>query len=84
MKGAKNASLAGTLGAAIQTVANREEPSIKVTTRHYYRQIAVSLAKVAATAAATRYNGALALLRRFYERALESGHVGGNPPVCCA
>ena len=109
IQGAKNASAAGTLGAAIAAESQREDPAIKATTRHYYRQIAISLAKVAAklpvdpmglsisrltlaelralmdkyaaSAAATRYNGALALLRRTYARAMESGHVGGNLPV---
>jgi integrase len=109
MRGAKNASAAGTLGAAIQEEADREDPTIKKSTRHYYRQIATSLAKVSATlqvdplgisiakvtlaelralmdkyainAAATRYNGCLALLRRTYTRAMESGHVGGNLPL---
>jgi integrase len=109
IRGAKNASAAGTLGAAIADEAQREDPAIKEATRHYYKQIAISLAKVAATlpvdpmgiaitrvtlaelrtlmdryatkAAATRYNGALALLRRTYARAIESGHVGGNLPI---
>lgn len=109
IRGAKNASQAGTLGAAIHEEAHRDDPAIKETTRHYYRQIAISLAKTAAklpvdpmaisiarvtlaelralmdeyakTAAATRYNGALALLRRTYARAIESGHVGGNLPA---
>ena len=108
IRGAKNASRAGTLGAAIQAEADREDPSIKASTRHYYRQISISLAKLSASlpvdpmglsitkvtlaelralmdlyaskTAATRYNGALALLRRVYERAVESGHVGGNLP----
>ena len=109
MRGAKNASAAGTLGAAIREEADREDPTIKKNTRHYYRQIATSLAKVSATlpvdplgisiakvtlaelralmdkyainAAATRYTGCLALLRRTYTRAMESGHVGGNLPL---
>jgi integrase len=108
LRGARNATAAGTLGQAIKDEAHREDPAIKATTRHYYRQIAISLAKTAATlpvnplglsisritlaelralmdkyaatAAATRYNGALALLRRTYARAIESGHVGGNLP----
>ncbi len=108
IRGAKNASSAGTLGAAIQAEADREDPAIKESTRHYYRQISTSLAKTAktmpvdpmglsitrvtlaelralmdkyaSTSAATRYNGALALLRRTYARAVESGHVGGNLP----
>ena len=107
MRGAKNASLAGTLGQAIHDEAQREDPAIKETTRKYYRQISISLANTAAklpvntmgfsiarvtvaelralmdtyatTAAATRYNGALALLRRTFARGVESGHVGGNP-----
>lgn len=109
MRGAKNASLAGTLGQAIHDEAQREDPAIKETTRKYYRQISISLAKTAAklpvnpmglsiarvtiaelravmdtyatTAAATRYNGALALLRRTFARAVEGGHVGTNLPA---
>ena len=109
IRGAKNASQAGTLGAAIDAEASRVDPAIKGTTQHYYRQISISLAKVAealpdnplsrsiakvtladlralmdtyaSKAAATRYNGALALLRRTYARAMESGHVGGNLPA---
>lgn len=106
IRGAKNASNADSLGAAVTEEAKRVDPSIKPTTRRYYAQIAVSLAKTGATfpenplersiakvtlaelrglmdkyAAAsspTRYNGALALLRRVYERGIESGHVGTN------
>jgi integrase len=109
MRGAINASNAGTLGAAVKVEANREDPTIKQTTRLYYQQIEKSLAKVAATlpidpmglsipkvtlgelralmdryattAAKTRYNGALALLRRTYARAMEAGHVGSNVPL---
>jgi integrase len=108
MRGAKNASEAGTLGAAIKAEAMRQDPAIKETTRHYYQQISTSLAKVGAgmpvnpmgllitkitlaelrafmdlfatKAAASRYNGALALLRRTYARAMEAGHVAGNLP----
>jgi integrase len=108
MRGAKNSGQAGTLGAAIHDEAHRVDPAIKPTTRHYYQQIAVALAKIgadmpvnpmglliskitlaelrafmdkfAANAAATRYNGALALLRRTYARAMEAGHVAGNLP----
>jgi integrase len=36
--------------------------------------------KYAADMSATRYNGALALLRRTYARAIEAGHVGANLP----
>ena len=108
LRGAPNASAAGTLGKAIADEAKRKDPAIKETTQHYYQQIAVSLAKIAAKlpvdplglsitrvtlaelrelmdkyAAATsptRYNGCLALLRRTYARAMESGHVGSNLP----
>jgi hypothetical protein len=97
IRGARNAIMSSTLGAAITTEANREDPTIKPTTRHYYQQVAKSLAKVAAslpvdpmgisisritlaelraltdryaaTASKTRYNGALALLRRTYSTA---------------
>jgi len=106
IRGATHATAAGTLGAAITAEAEREDPAIKETTQHYYKQVAVSLAKVAAslpvdtfglsiarvtlaelrelmdkyatTAASTRYNGALTLLRRTYARAIEAGHVGAN------
>jgi integrase len=109
IRGARNAIMSSTLGAAITTEANREDPTIKPTTRHYYQQVAKSLAKVAAslpvdpmgisisritlaelraltdryaaTASKTRYNGALALLRRTYSTAIESGHVGANLPA---
>jgi len=109
IRGAKNASQAGSLGTAIHDEAHRDDPAIKETTRHYYRQISISLAKVAADlpddplsrsiakvtladlrslmdkyatkAAPTRYNGALALLRRTYARAIEAGHVGANLPA---
>lgn len=37
--------------------------------------------KFAATTAVTRYNGALALLRRVYARAIESGFVAKNLPM---
>ena len=37
--------------------------------------------KFAATTAATRYNGALALLRRTYARAIEAGFVSSNLPL---
>ncbi|MEO8615205.1 MAG: hypothetical protein ABI600_08705, partial [Luteolibacter sp.] len=80
MKGAKNATNAASLGIAIQEEAAREDPTIEVTTRHSYEQIAFALAKsisrvfladlralmdkFAATYSVTRYNGGLALLRR--------------------
>jgi integrase len=108
IRGAKNASKAGTLDQAITDEAAREDATIKATTRHYYRQIADALRRVSATlpddplarpitratlaelrtlmdafaakSSATRYNGALALLRRTYGRAVEAGHVAGNLP----
>jgi len=108
IRGAKNASQAGTLAVAIHDEAHREDPTIKVTTRKYYRETSAALARVsksmptdplqksiakvtladlrslmdkyAATYTETRYNGALALLRRAYERAIEAGHVGTNVP----
>lgn len=39
MRGAKNASLAGTLGQAIHDEAHRDDPAIKDATRKYYRHI---------------------------------------------
>jgi integrase len=109
LRGAKHSGKAGSLGEAIAAEAKRVDPSIKATTRHYYQQIAISVAKVAAqlpvdpmglslsrvtlgelreltdrfaaTAAATRYNGLLALLRRTYARAIEQGFVATNLPL---
>lgn len=109
LRGAKNASQAGTLGKAVHDEAHRDDPAIKPTTRHYYRQLSTSLAatgskmpldpmglsiarvtladlkglmdRFATTAAVTRYNGALALLRRTYTTAVDAGHVGSNVPV---
>ncbi|KAB2642994.1 MAG: site-specific integrase [Verrucomicrobia bacterium] len=109
LRGAKNRAEAGSLGAAVKAEAHREDPAIKPTTRHYYQQVAVSLAKIsaklpvdplglsitrvtlaelralmdkyAAATSPTRYNGCLALLRRTYARAMESGHVGSNLPA---
>ncbi len=109
MRGASNMSKASTFGAAIQTEAERDDPAIKKTTQHYYKQIAIALIKIgasmpvdpmslsitkitlaelrnlmdkfAATTAATRYNGALALLRRTYERSIEAGFIASNLPL---
>jgi integrase len=109
MKGARNAPNAASLGIAIQEEATREDPTIEKTTRHYYEQIAIALAKVAAmlpespldksitkvsladlralmdkfatSYSESRYNGALALLRRTYARAVEAGYVATNVPV---
>lgn len=109
IKGARNASNAATLGIAIQEEATREDSSIEETTRHYYQQIAIAFAKVAAmlpenpldksitkvslanlrtlmdkfatSYSETRYNGALALLRRTYARAVEAGFVATNVPI---
>lgn len=47
MKGARNASQAATLGIAVQEEAAREDAALEESTRHYYRQTAVALAKVA-------------------------------------
>lgn len=47
MKGAKNATKAALLGIAIQEEADRKDPTIEEATQHYYKQIAVAIAKVA-------------------------------------
>lgn len=47
MRGSKNASAAGTLGAAIKDEAHRFDPTIKVTTQTYYRARYASLLKMA-------------------------------------
>jgi integrase len=108
IRGARNASKAGALGQAIHDEAHRDDPAIKPTTRHYYRQISTALAKVAAAlpddpfqrsiskitmadlealmdayaaqASPTRYNGALALLRRTYATGIKAGHIGASLP----
>ncbi len=54
-----------------------ERPMPKVT----LSDLRAFMDKYAATASPTRYNGALALLRRTYARAMEAGHVGGNLPA---
>ena len=48
MRGAKNAVMANTLLEAIQEEASRVIPGGKESSRHYYEQMAVALAKVAA------------------------------------
>jgi integrase len=106
IRGARNASEAGTLGKAIHDEAHRLDPEIKESTRHYYQQVSTALEKLsksqpldilalsvarvtvaelrslldafAASSSPTRYNGALALLRRTFDRAIESGHVAKN------
>lgn len=86
-----------------------DDAALEESTRHYYQQTSVALAKLAAKLtnnpfeksiarvkladlrsrmdkfaadlSATRYNGGLALLRRTYARAIESGHVATNEPA---
>ena len=48
LRGAQNSGKAGSLGEVIAAEAKREDPTIKATTRRYYQQIAISVAKVAA------------------------------------
>lgn len=104
LKGASESHQAGTLAHAIRAEADREDPDLKPTTQHYYRQIAKSildsllprvatkkLPKVtvgdlrawrdiyAAKASKTRHNGALALLRRVWNRAIERREAASNP-----
>ena len=106
IRGAKNASTSGTLGAAIHTEAHRADPTKKESTRGYYQSIALAIGLVAANRrvnplgismsrvtlaelkalmddfggfyAASRYNGALTLLRSTYATAIEAGHVGSD------
>jgi integrase len=106
IRGAKHAASAGSLGEAIRIEANRDDPTIKETTKIYYRarydslvktaeklplnplEIPISrvtladlralMDKYATENAATAYNGTLTLLRRTYDRAIESGHAGTN------
>lgn len=70
-----SASLAKT---AATMPVNIMERSIAKTTLADVRAL---MDKYAATASPTRYNGALALLRRTYARAIEAGHVGSNVPA---
>ena len=108
LRGATAAKTAGTLRAAIVDEANRNDATLKDTTKHYYQQVAKSLLlvsdalpsrpadkaltrvtladlrpwmdKYAASASRTRYNGALALLRRTYQRAVEARQITRNLP----
>jgi integrase len=43
IRGSQNAATAGTLAQSIHVEANREDPTITASTRHYYKQIATSL-----------------------------------------
>jgi len=109
LRGARNASEAGSLGAALEIEADRKDPTLKATTRTYYKERSKALLKVAeelpvnpmnisiarvtladlrtlmdeyaGKSSATSYNGALALLRRTFCRALEAGHCGTNPAL---
>ena len=49
MRGAKNARAAGTLGAAIKAESEREDPTIKTRTQHYYQETQGALERVALT-----------------------------------
>lgn len=109
LRGTTNAKRAGTIAEALTAEAARQDPGIKDTTKHYYRQVAASLIDTSATmqgrpaekslskatladlrswmdahakrASRTRYNGALALLRRTYERGIEAQQVTRNLPA---
>ena len=107
IRGAKNATKAGTVRQALHDEAHRVDPSIKPSTQHYYKQISKALAKLSkrqpfdvlevsitrvtvdelrilldsygASVSPTRYNGALALMRRVFDRAVEAEHLVTNP-----
>jgi hypothetical protein len=52
LRGSANAKKAGSIGEALRAEAEREDPGIKSTTRHYYQQVAASLIETSATLAA--------------------------------
>jgi integrase len=104
MKGASESHKADSLSSALQAEADREDPDLKPSTRHYYQQIAKSIIDTlpapiaskrlpqvtvgdlrtwrniyAAKASKTRHNGALALLRRVWNRAIEQREAASNP-----
>lgn len=104
LRGASEARNADTRAGAIQAEADREDPGLKPTTRHYYQQIAKSIIDTlplpiaakrlpqvtvgnlrgwrdiyAAKASKTRHNGALALLRRVWNRAIEQRQAASSP-----
>ncbi|MEI7910851.1 MAG: site-specific integrase, partial [Verrucomicrobiota bacterium] len=104
LRGASEEHQAGTLAHSIQAEADRDDPDLKPTTQHYYRQLATSILKslpphvaakklpqvtvgdlrawrdiYAAQASKTRHNGALALLRRVWNRAIERREAASNP-----
>lgn len=99
----------GTVRVALLREADRNDPTIKTSTRHYYQQVAASLLKTAdsmpacpadltlpklsvaqlrtwfdrhaETASRTRYNGAVALMRRTFKRAVEARELARNPAL---
>lgn len=104
LKGADQAAKAGTLASAIQAEADRQDPDLKESTRHYYKQLAKGIISTlpeivaqkrpsqvtegelrawrdvfAARVSRTRHNGALALLRRVWKRAIENREAATNP-----
>ncbi|MCX6880760.1 MAG: site-specific integrase [Verrucomicrobia bacterium] len=81
MRGARNSSEAGTLGAAIEAEANREDPAIKQTTRHYYQQIAVSLAKIAAKLPVDPFGLSIARVTLAELRALMDRYAAATSPT---
>jgi integrase len=65
---------------ALERVAQTmpENPLDKNISRVNLADLRALMDKYAAAFSPTRYNGCLALIRRTYERAVESGHVGSN------
>ena len=57
-----------------------EDPLVKSIAKVKLSDLRNLMDAYAATTAATRYNGALALLRRVYDTAVEEGHVAKNIP----
>ena len=104
LRGASEEHNAGTLAEAVLKEADRDDPTIKSATRHYYQQLAKNIvatlpsdvatkklpqvsvgdlkawqALYAKKASVTRHNGALALLRRVWNSALDNRQVASSP-----
>jgi integrase len=57
-----------------------DDPMMRMISKVTMADLRTLMDAYAAVAAATRYNGCLALLRRTYATAIEAGHVGANLP----
>ena len=71
-------AIAKSLARCSSTLA--DDPMMKPISRVTLQDLRALMDTFATTIKATSYNGALALLRRTYDRAIEAGHVANNIP----